>query len=61
MTALGLLGVILVILKVLGQITMPWWQVLMPFYVPIIAWIVFLIVGVWVAASSEPSRYRRYR
>lgn len=41
---LGILGVILVVLKVLEQITLPWVWVLAPFWAPIALFFILLFV-----------------
>lgn len=43
MTAFGALGVALVLLKLVGIINISWWFVLMPFYLPIALWLIFVV------------------
>lgn len=45
----GLLGVILVVLKLLGKIDISWWLVLAPFWVPTAIIILILLVVLAVA------------
>lgn len=44
MNWLGLLGLILVLAKLFGFITISWWLVLLPFYGGLIVWCIFLLV-----------------
>ena len=66
----ALLGCVLVVLKVLGKITMPWWQVLLPFYWSPALIVILLMLGgitfgliyagLWVADDIQRN-YRRNR
>lgn len=48
----GLLGVIFVVLKLVGVIDWSWWWVTLPFYGPIILFIIFLsITGLMVCLN----------
>lgn len=51
MTAFGLLGVALVLLKLVGIINISWWFVLMPFYLPIVVWLAFAMLFVLLQAA----------
>ena len=42
---LGLLGIAFVVLKLVGVIDWSWWWVTLPFYVPLILLIIFLIIA----------------
>lgn len=46
---LGLLGSVLVVLKLLGYINISWWFVLMPFYIGLVILVAVLLIAVMVA------------
>ena len=50
---LSLLGVVLVILRLLGIITISWWIVTAPFWVPFLIFLTFMpfIVGLLIVAA----------
>lgn len=39
----GLLTIVLIVLKLTGVIAWSWWLVMLPFFIPLIAFLVFLI------------------
>lgn len=44
LSVLGVVGIVFVILKLLGTITWSWWYVLMPFYIPLVIWLLISLV-----------------
>lgn len=49
---LGLLGSVLVVLKLLGYINISWWFVLMPFYIGLAILVAVLLIAVTVAGMG---------
>ena len=52
---IGLLGamfLILFTLKVMGLVSIGWWVVVLPLFVPLIIWLSVLVVGVLVLAGT---------
>lgn len=45
MSLLGVIGVVLIILKLAGLIALSWGWVLFPFYIIPLIWIIFIIFG----------------
>lgn len=44
MSVLGLLGVLFVGLKLTGYIAWSWWWVTLPFWGPLVFWLVFVVL-----------------
>ena len=53
---IGLLGamfLILFTLKVMGLVSVSWWIVVLPLFVPLIIWLSILVVGVLILAGTQ--------
>ena len=60
MSLLGVIGVVLIILKLAGLISISWALVLLPLYIIPVIWIGVAILGMCaVACGSRSSRQRR--
>lgn len=52
---IGLLGAVFLILftlKVMGLVSISWWVVVLPLFVPLIIWLSVLVVGALLLAGS---------
>lgn len=49
---LGFMFLILFTLKVMGLVSVSWWVVVLPLFVPLIIWLSVLVVGVLLLAGS---------
>lgn len=49
----GLLGVVFVTLKLCGIIDWSWWWVTLPFYAPVVLFILFLIVIIILGSETD--------
>lgn len=59
MSLLGVIGVVLVILKLCGLIALSWVWVLAPFWIIPIIWIVFICLGAAFVAVADSKIHRR--
>ena len=53
---IGLLGAVFLILftlKVMGLVSISWWVVVLPLFVPLIIWLSVLVVGVLLLAGTQ--------
>lgn len=53
---IGLLGAVFLILftlKVMGLVSVSWWIVVLPLFVPLIIWLSILVVGVLILAGTQ--------
>ena len=53
---IGLLGamfLILFTLKVMGLVSISWWVVVLPLFVPLIIWLSVFVVGVLILAGTQ--------
>ena len=50
---LGAMFLILFTLKVMGLVSISWWVVVLPLFVPLIIWLSVLIVGVLILAGTQ--------
>ena len=56
MSAIGLLGVVLVVLKALGLIGMSWWWATLPFWGGFALWLAFIVFALVMAAITGQTR-----
>lgn len=61
MSLLGVVGVVLIILKLAGLIALSWLWVLAPFWIIPIIWIVFIFFGACFVASADRAIHRKRR
>lgn len=50
---LGAMFLILFTLKVMGLVSISWWVVVLPLFVPLIIWLSVLVVGVLLLAGTQ--------
>ena len=53
---IGLLGAVFLILftlKVMGLVSISWWVVVLPLFVPLILWLSVVVVGVLLLAGTQ--------
>lgn len=50
---LGFMFLILFTLKVMGLVSISWWVVVLPLFVPLIIWLSVLVVGVLLLAGTQ--------
>lgn len=61
MNLLGVIGVVLVVLKLSGLIALSWLWVLAPFWIIPIIWIVFIFFGACFVAAADRTIHRKRR
>lgn len=61
MSLLGVIGVVLIILKLAGLIALSWGWVLFPLYIIPLIWIIIILFGACLAAGAGRTIHRKRR